>query len=206
MSLLHQDSQNDIDDAARGEEFTTGTTNVVWASIAATLLVTLAVAFFVLAGQTPPVAKGEIVQVWAHPNHVVTSGLDASGQPMPKQSFDQVLVFAHLKLLNQSKYPLVLEDLLANARFEDGILTVSAGSKNQYDQVFLAYPELAAQRSNAFSPHATLAPGQSVDGTAFWIFRMTRQEWEARQDLNFTLKFQYQPNLVLTPHKAVMEQ
>jgi hypothetical protein len=206
MSLLHQESPRDIDDAARGEEFTRGTTHVVWTSLAATLLVTLAVTFFVLAGQKPPVASGEIVQVWVHPNHVVTSGFDANGQPMPKQSFDQVLVFAHVKLLNQSKYPLVLEDVLANARFEDGILSVSAGSTGQYDQVFLAYPELAALRSNAFSPRATLAPGQSVDGTAFWIFRMTRQEWEARHDLNFTFKFQYQANLVLAPRTAVMEQ
>jgi hypothetical protein len=206
MSLLHQESPRDIDDAARGEEFTKGTTHVVWASVAATLLVTIALAVYVLAGLKPPAASGEIVQVWAHPNHVVTSGLDANGQPMPKQSFDEVLVFAHVKLLNQSKYPLILEDVLANARFQDGILSISAGSTGQYDQVFLAYPELAAMRSNSFSPRATLAPGQSIDGTTFWIFRMSRQEWDARQDLNFTFKFQYQANLVLAPHTAVMER
>jgi hypothetical protein len=205
MSLLHQDSPQEIDDAARGEEFR-GTSHVLWSSLLATVLVAVAVAFYVLAGHKPPVASGEIVQVWAHPNHVVTSGLDANGEPMAKESFDQVLVFARVKLHNESKNPLVLEDVLANARLADGILSVSAGSAGQFDEVFLAYPELAALHSHAFSPRATLAPGQSVEGTAFWVFRRSKQEWDARQDLNFTFKFQYQANLVLAPHTAVMEQ
>ncbi|MGO9318579.1 MAG: hypothetical protein ACLPXT_16335 [Terracidiphilus sp.] len=206
MSLLHQESPDKIDDAARGEELTRGTSHVVLAGVIAAILVTIILALVVLATQKPPVASGEIVQVWAHPNHVVTSGFDANGQPMPRQSFDEVLVFARIKLLNQSKHPLVLQDVLANLRQSDGILSVSAGSTGQYDEVFLAYPGLAALRANPFSPRATLEPGQSVEGTAFWIFRMSRQEWEARQDLNFTFRFQYQDNLMLAPHTAVMEQ
>ena len=47
---------------------------------------------------------------------------------MPKQSFDQVLIFARVKLLNRSKNPLVLQDMLANLKRSDGILSVSAGS------------------------------------------------------------------------------
>ena len=206
MSLLHQESPQDIDDAARGEEFTKGTTHVVWAGIAATLLVVVVLALYVLATQKPPVVSGEIVQVWAHPNHVVTSGFDANGDPMPKQSFDQVLVFARIKLRNQSKSPLILEDVLANLRQADGILSISAGSSGQYEQVFLAYPELAAYHSNPLSPRTTLEPGQSMEGNVFWIFRMSKQEWDARRDLNFTFRFQYQANLVLAPHTTVMEQ
>jgi hypothetical protein len=206
MSLLHQESQEEIDDAARGEAFTRGTSHVVWASVVATVLVAIAVTVYVLAGQKPPVARGEIVQVWVHPSHVVTSGFDANGEPRAKENFDQVLVFARVKLQNQSKNPLVLEDVLANARLGDGILSVSAGSTGQFEEVFLAYPELAAMHSNAFSPRITFAPGQSVEGTAFWVFRRSKQEWDARQDLNFTFKLQYQANLVLAPHTAVMEQ
>jgi hypothetical protein len=206
MSLLHQESPQDIDDAARGEELTKGTTHVAWAGVAATLLVVVALAFYVLATQKPPVVSGEIVQVWAHPNHVVTSGFDANGEPMAKQSFDQVLVFARVKLRNQSKSPLLLEDVLANLSQADGILSVSAGSSGQYDQVFLAYPELSARHANPLSPRATLEPGQSMEGDVFWIFRVSKQEWDARKDLSFTFRFQYQANLVLAPHTAVMEQ
>jgi hypothetical protein len=206
MSLLHQNSPKDFDDAARGEEFTRGTGHMVRAGVIAAILVTVIIALVVLATQKPPLASGEIVQVWAHPNHVVTSGLDANGQPIPKQSFDQVLVFARVKLLNRSKSPLVLQDVLANLKQSDGILSISAGSVSQYDEVFLAYPELAKMHDNAFSPHTTLEPGQSVEGTVFWVFRMTRQEWESSKDLNLTFRFQYQDNLVLAPHTAVMEQ
>jgi hypothetical protein len=207
MSLLHQESPQDIDDAARGEEFTRGTTHVVWASILAAILVTIIIALVALATQKPPVVSGEIVQVWAHPNHVVTPDHDANGDPMARQSFDQVLVFARIKLTNQSKNPLILEDVLANLNLADGILSVSAGTMGQYDQAFLAYPELTVPHSNALSPHATIEPGQSVEGTVFWNYlRMSRQEWEARKDLNFTFRFQYQSNLVLAPKTAVMEQ
>jgi len=205
MSLLRQDSPEEIDDAARGEEFTRGTSHVAWTSVIATVLVVLALAGYVLITQKPPVASGEILQVWAHPNHVVTSGIDANGDPMPQQSFDEVLVFARIRLINLSKNPLVLEDVLANLRQADGILSVSAGSVGQFEEVFLAYPGLAALHSNSFPPRATLAPGQSMEGTAFWAFRMNKQEWDARRDLNFTFRLQYQPKLELTPHTAVTE-
>jgi len=203
MSLFHYDNSKDIDDATSGEDLTRDTSHFGLASVAATLLVVFAVAVYVLLTQKPPVASGEIVQVWAYPNHVVTSGRDANGAPMARKSFDQVLVFARIKLRNQSKIPLVLENALANLKQSDGILSISAGSTGQFDEVFLAYPELAALHSNALSPHATIEPEQNVEGTAFWIFLMSRQEWEARKDLNFTFKFQYQDDLVLTPHTAV---
>src|ERR1035438_5443785 len=103
MSLLHPESEEEIDDAALGEEFTKGTSHVVVAAIVATVVVAIAVAIYVVAGEKPPVASGEIVQLWAHPSHVETSGFDANGEAMARQSFDQVLVFAHIKLRNQSK-------------------------------------------------------------------------------------------------------
>jgi hypothetical protein len=206
MSLLHQETPGKIEDAASGEAVTNGRSRAAWASVAATLLVTIFIAIYVVSGQKPPVASGEIVQVWAHSSRVETSGFDANGDPMSKQTFDQVLIFANLKLKNQSQVPLVLEDVLANLKQSDGILSVAAGSTGQYDEVFLAYPQLAALHTRAFPPHTTLAPGQSIEGTAFWALKMSKQEWDARQDLNFTFKLQYQANLILAPHTPVIER
>jgi hypothetical protein len=79
MSLLHQESHEEIDDDALGEEFTKGSSHVVRAGVIATVLVTLVVAIVVLASHKPPVASGEIVQVWAYPRHGETSGIDANG-------------------------------------------------------------------------------------------------------------------------------
>jgi len=206
MSLLHQESGQEIDDAALGESFTKGSSHLVWASIIAVVLVSLAIAIYAWSGQKKPVIGGEIVQVWAHPRHVETSGLDANGAPMAVDSFDQVLVFAHIKLENQTKYPLFLQDILANATLGDGVVSVSAGSAAQFEEVFIVYPELAALHSAVLSPRTTIAPGQKLDGTAFWAVRHSKQEWDARKDLNFTFRFQYQSSVTLAPHTAVIEQ
>jgi hypothetical protein len=205
MSLLQQESGNEAGDAARGEEITKGSSHMIATGIVAAVLVTIAIAIFLLAGEKKPVVSGEIVQVWAHPRHVETSGIDANGEAMAKESFDEVLVFAHVKLHNESRNSLVMQDVLANVKQADGILSVSAGSTIQYDEVFLAYPEIAALRANALSPRVILDPGQSVGGTVFWAIRLSKQEWDARKELNFTFRFQYQPSLVLAPHNAVTE-
>lgn len=205
MSLLHQESSEETDDVALGEDFTKGSSHIVIATVSAVVLLTLIIAAYVMAVKKPLVT-GEIIQVWAHPRHIVTSGLDASGAPMPKEQFDQVLVFAHVKLHNQSKIPLFLEDVLANTEVVGGPVSASAGSAGQYEQVFIVYPELAALHSNALSPRATIEPGQTVDGNILWAFRMNKQEWDARKKLDFTFKFHYQADLELAPHTPVIEQ
>jgi hypothetical protein len=167
------------------------------------------------------VASGEIVQVWAHPSRVETSGFDANGEAMAKESYSQVLLFAHVKVRNQSKFPIFLEDVLANVQLPDGGLSVSQGDVAQYQQAMLAYPELSAARGNPLSPRTMLSPGQGLDGIVFWVFRANKQQWDARTDwkpdssrrdpgsrfgLNFTFSFQYQPSVVLAPHTPVIEQ
>ena len=92
MSLLQQEES---DDAARGEELTKGTSHVVIAALVATMVVSAAIALYAIVGQKPPFANGEITAIWVHPQHTETSGFDASGAPMPKQSVDQVMVFDH---------------------------------------------------------------------------------------------------------------
>lgn len=196
-----------MDDAARGEEFTKGSSHVVLASIAAAVLVIIAIAAYVIAGEKPPPASGEIVAVWAYPQHTVTPGFDAAGAPIPQESYDRVLVFARVKLHNQSDKPLFLYEILSDATLEDGIHASNAVPKSEYERVFIAYPELAALHSNALSLDTTIDPGQTMEGTVvFHPFRVTKQQWDARKNLSFTFKFQYQPSLVLAPHAAVIEQ
>jgi len=72
MSLLQQDS-TELDDAARGEELTRGSGHLVITTIIAAVVVTIVVAIYVLAGQKPPDATGEIEQVWAHAQHSESS-------------------------------------------------------------------------------------------------------------------------------------
>jgi hypothetical protein len=205
MSLLHQDSE-EIDDAALGEEFTKGSSHVVWATVIAGVVVTAAIAIYVIVGQKPPVATGQIEQVWVHPQHTETSGFDANGAPMPKETYDQIYLFALVKLHNQSKEPLFLRSIMTNATLNDGIHTSYAAQATDYDRVFLAYPSMPVPHGQALSPQSTITPGETVEGTIVSAFRLTREQWDARKDLNFTVVIQYQPNLKLAPPSAISYQ
>jgi len=203
MSLLQQNGQQQ-DDAARGEEFTKGTSHVVWASIAAVVLVSIIVAVYMITGQKPPPASGEILDVWAVPHHTETSGFDASGANIPKESFDQMLIFTKVRIHNQSEYPLYLTGMATNVTLDDGIHTSYAAGRPGYNDVFIAYPDIKVPHGPALDSDATIKPGQTIEGTMVSSFRMNKPQWDARKDLNFTFGFQYQPALKLTPQAAVI--
>ena len=205
MSLLEPD-QTTHDTTASGEELTKGSSHLVWAGVIATVLVSIAIAVYVWSGQKPPVAVGDIEQVWAHPMHTETSGFDAAGAAMPKQSFDQVLVFTRVKLHNQSDKPLFLHQVMTNAMLDDGVHTSYAASPTDYDRVFIAYPALAPLHGNGLPTETTIEAGQTLEGTFVSSFRLNKQQWDARKNLDFTFAFQYQPSLKLTPQSAVIEQ
>ena len=203
MSLLHQEQQ---DDAARGEELTRGTSHRIIAFIVALVVVSAAIAVYMIAGQKPPVASGQVLAVWVHPQHTETSGLDANGAPMQTEVFDQVMVFAKVRLHNQSGAPLQLWNIAANATFPDGIHTSFAATANDYDRIFLAYPDLPVPHGQPLPLQTEIAPGQTMEGTFVSAFRMTRQEWDTHKGLTFTFGFHYQPNLELTPTVPIVEQ
>ena len=205
MSLLQQDSP-ELDDAARGEDYAKGSSHLIWTSVFAAVLVSMAIAGYVIAGQKPPAVTGEIVQVWAHPHHPESSGFDASGAAMEKQSFAQVLVFAQVRLRSQSKQPVFLHNVMTNATIADGIHSSYAATAGDFERVFIAYPNLTIPHGKALSLDTTIDPGQTVEGTVVSSFRMSKQQWDARKDLSFTFGIRYQPNLVLAPHNAVTDQ
>jgi hypothetical protein len=205
MSLLQQDS-TELDDAARGEELTKGSSHLILTSIVAAVIVTIAITIYVLAGQKPPDATGEIEQVWAHAQHSESSGFDANGAPMPKEEMDQVYVFTLVKLHNQSKEPLFLHNIMTNATLDDGIHSSYAATAADYDRVYVAYPSMPVPHGKALSLITTIDPGQTVEGTIVSAFHLTKQQWDARKDLSFTFSFQYKPSLTIAPHSAVLDQ
>jgi hypothetical protein len=205
MSLLRQDSPK-LDDAALGEEFTKGSSHVVWATIAAAVVVTVGIALYVIAGQRTPIAIGEIEQVWVHPQHTETSGFDANGAPMPVETYDQIYVFVLVKLHNQSQQPLFLHSITTNATLADGIHSSYAATASDYDRVFVAYPSMPVPHGKALSPLSTIDPGQTVEGTFVSAFRLTKPQWDARKNLDFTFAIQYQPSLKLTPHAPLTDR
>ena len=58
MSLLGQE----VDDAAKGESLTKGTSHIAIAAIVATVVVSIAIAIYVIVGEKPPVANVQILE------------------------------------------------------------------------------------------------------------------------------------------------
>jgi hypothetical protein len=205
MSLLHQEER---DDAARGEELTRGTSHVLIAAVIAGFVVSIAIAIYVIAGQKPPFASGDITAVWAHPQHTETSGLDANGMPMPKEIVDQVMVFATVSLQNKTDHSLFLGNVITNVTLADGTQAhCYAANKGDYERIFVAYPNIPVPHLAHISPlDTTINPGQTVVGTFVSAFKMTQQQWDARKGLDFTFDFRYQTPLTITPHATITEQ
>jgi hypothetical protein len=205
MSLIYQQSPETQNDAG-GESYTRGTSHVVIASIIAAVLVSIAIAVYVIAGEKPPAAVGEIIDIWAHPMHTETSGIDANGAPMPKESFDQVLVFTHVRLKNPTKQRVFMHQITTNITLDDGLHSSYAAMPSDYDRIFKAYPALAQWQAPTLSPETTIEPGETKEGTFVSAFRMAKPEWDARKSLDFTFGFQYMPNVTLTPKVPVTER
>jgi hypothetical protein len=205
MSLLQQNSQEQ-DDAARGEEFTKGTSNALMASVIAAAVVVIAIFLYVKLGEKPPVATGEVTHVLAHEMHRETAAFDAAGASMAQDKFEQVLVFAHVKLHNQSKLPLFLHQAMANVTLEDGIHTSYAATPTDYERAFKAFPELAPFRGNPLPLEPTIQPGQDLEGDLLASLRMSKQQWDARKGLDFTFGFRYHPLLKVALTGPVLDQ
>jgi hypothetical protein len=201
MSLLEQETRD-----RAGESYTRGTSHVILATVAAVVLVSIAVTLYVVIGEKPPAATGDILDVWAHPMHTETSGWDANGSAIPKEEIDQVLLFTHVRLHNQSKQPIFLHQVMANITLADGIHTSYAAMPSDFERVFKAYPQLMQWHATPISPDLTLQPGETKEGTFVCSFRMTKPDWDARKGLNYTFNFQYLPSLTLESKGAVTER
>ena len=197
MSLLQQNPLEEVDDAAKGEEFTRGTSHIVWATIIAVIAVSLAIWAYAVVTKEKPPATGSITRASVHYVHHVSSGLDAAGSPMPAEAFDQVLVFSHIQLHNQSKNPLFVRQVMTNLTLGDGIHSSYAATPRDYERLFQAYADLAPLHGSALPAEATIPAGGTLEGDFVSSFsNMTRAEFEARKGINYTVSFQYQPDMV----------
>jgi hypothetical protein len=204
MSLLQQDA-SEIDDAAKGESFTKGTSPLIWSLFAAACIVTIAIGAYFMANNKPPASTGEVTRAVAHIVHRETSGLDASGAPMPKEVFDQVLLFTHVKVHNQSKEPLFLRQVMSNLTLDDGIHSVYMATPTDYERLFKVSPELMPFHGTPLALDTTIDPGATLEGEFVAAFRISKAQWDSRKALDYSVSFRYQPDLKLTPASVAMQ-
>jgi len=208
MSLLQirEKSAFPSENQPSGEDYATGSSYILWTSLAAFVVVSVAITLFLLANKKPPVSTGEVTQVWAHEVHTLNTPVDANGVQTAGQVFDQVLVLANVRVRNQSDQPIVLKDLLTNATFDDGPHSSYAATATDYERIFIAYPELKGLHSKTLARDTVIQPGQTLDGMIISSFHVSKEQWTARKDLSFSIQFKYHPDLLLIPTGPVTEQ
>lgn len=205
MSLLQiqNDPVHEHDASSEGEDLAKGSSHIVWAALIAAFVITAAVWIFWTSIHKPPVAAGEITQMWAHGVHTLSTPIDANGVQYTPETFDQVLVFANLRIRNQSDKPIVLRDILTNATFEDGPHSSFIAGAIDYERIFVAYPELKGLHAQPIVRQTVIPPGQTISGMVVSSFHVTKEQWESYKDLSFTVQFQYHPDLVLKPASPI---
>jgi hypothetical protein len=206
MSLLQLRDAAANDASAKGDDYAKGSSSIVWASLIAFVVVSIGIALFLISSRKPPVAAGEVNQVYMHAVHQLNTPVDANGQEQPTELFDQVLVLAHVRVRNQSDEAIVLKELTTNVTLADGEHQSTVAGVSDYGRIFIAYPELAGLRGKPLERDTVIQPGQVLDGTTVSAFRVSKAQWEARKDMSFTLQFKYHPDLVLLPTGPIREQ
>jgi hypothetical protein len=208
MSLLQtrETSVFPAEDQPSGEDYAKGSSYILWASLAAFVVVTVGIILFLMANRQPPPAAGEVTQVWAHSVHMLNTPVDANGVQSAGEVFNQVLVLANVRVRNQSDKPIVVKELLTNATFDDGPHSSYAATATDYERIFIAYPELRGLHSKTITRDTIIAPGEVLDGMLISAFHITKEQWAAHKDLNFTIQFKFHPDLVLVPTGPVIEQ
>jgi hypothetical protein len=208
MSLLEikTDSRQTQDPAHKGEDYAKGSSYILWAALAAFVVVSVGITLFLMSTRKPPVAAGEVTQVWAHAVHTLNTPMDANGVQTAGEVFDQVLVFANVRVRNQSDQPIVLREMMTNITLPDGPRSSYVAGPSDYDRIFIAYPELAGLKSKTLLRETVIQPNQVLDGMIVSAFHVSKEDWAARKDLSFTFQFKFHPDLVLTPSGPITEQ
>ena len=206
MSLLQLEDDSRPHKPPSGEDLAKGSGHIRWTLIAAFVLVTVGIALFLLTSRKPPAAVGEVTRIYAHPVHTINTPIDENGVQTPGEVFDQVLVFGQIHLRNQGDQPIVLKEMMTNITLEDGIHSSYAASATDYDRIFVAYPELAGLRSKTLVDETVIPAGQAIDGMVVSSFHLSKEEWAARKNLNWTFEFKLRPDLVVVPKIEVTEQ
>jgi len=208
MSLLalKDDSSLTTHDAPSGESYTRGSSHILLATVVAAVVVSAAIAIFLAVNHKPPVAAGEVTQVWAHSVHTLNTPMDANGVQSAGEVFNQVLVFVKVRIRNQSDQPIVLREMMTNVTLDDGPRSSYVATATDYDRNFIAYPGLTGLKGTPLTRDTIIQPGTVLEGMIVSSFHATKEQWAGRKDLSFSMLFKFHPDLVLVPTAPVTEQ
>src|SRR5271165_4408000 len=156
------------------------------AALVAIALVVVAIVVGVMAFlfRSKPVAQGGIDAVYFSEPAGMTNGM----------------VLLQLTLRNVGSKTLYIKAIKATLK-TDQELSDDAASPSDYDRYFIAYPDLKEHATQPLVAEMKIAPGAEQKGTVLVSFAVTKEQFDARKDLNVTIE-PYDQNAIVLREKG----
>jgi hypothetical protein len=167
--------------------------------LAAIVIVVGIIGTYVWVTYTGPVHTGQVVSLSAYPIHrELSTGAGLGGLKGQPNVYDEVIVIADVKIKSTTKLPLFLQEMWGEVTLPNGTIEQSlAASGEDYKKVFIAYPDLEAQKKTPMPRNITMTPGQQIEGQMIFHFPIAEKDWKARKQFDVVVGFINQKNLVL---------
>ena len=168
------------------EEFDSAKRTLPAAAPVAIALVVVAIVIGIIAFlfRAKPVAQGGIDAVYFSEPAGMTNGM----------------VLLQVTLHNVSGKTLYIKSITANLK-TDQDLSDNAASPSDYDRYFIAYPDLKEHSTQPLVVETKIAPGAEQKGSVLVSFPVTKEQFDARKDLNVTIQ-PYDQNAIVLREKG----
>jgi len=148
-------------------------------------VVAIVVGIIAYAFRAKPVAQGGIDAVFFSEPEGMTNGM----------------VLLQVTLRNVGSKTLYIKAIKANLK-TDQELSDDAASPTDYDRYFMAYPDLKEHATSALVVEMKIPPGGEQKGSVLVSFPVTKEQFDARKDLNVTIEPYDQNPIVLREKTA----
>ena len=127
---------------------------------------------------------------------VAQGGIDAVYISQPANMANS-MVLLQVTLRNVGDKTLYIKTITANLKTDQGDLSDDAAAPSDYDRYFMAYPDLKEHSTEPLRVEMKIAPGAEQKGAVLVSFPVTKQQFDARKDLNVTIEPYDQRPIVL---------
>lgn len=166
--------------------------------IAAIVIFVAVVGGYVWFNRVPPLYAGQVLSMNVYPIHrdfsqkTTTEGIGGVNEV-----YDEILVLANVRITNTGKIPLFLHDMWAEANLPDESDRSTAASSQDFNNVFIAYPDLKQFQKTPLPRDLTLQPRQQAEGMLIFNYNISKEQWDSRSSMDINISFLHHPPLVL---------
>lgn len=111
----------------------------------------------------------------------------------PDKAEDDLYLLVTLHLANHTRLPIFLKDFTSTLITNEGeLLTSSAVEKNDFSNLYTAFPELGKMATTPLLRETEIQPGGSAEGMVLFHFSASEKDWHDRKDAHVMVDFYHQ--------------